>query len=261
VHAHYPNPFRNLFHESDPAALTERCLAYIRDVIFKTVMPPNEVAAFIIEPIQGEGGYIVPPDGFLVGLQQLAQAHGILLIADEVQCGIGRTGQFWASDGVAGFHPDIITSAKGIASGLPLGAVMARGSLMAWPPGAHASTFGGNPVSCAAAVATFDLIQGGLVQNAARQGPRLQDAFRAIQAKQPRLGDVRGRGLMVGLELVDPESGAPDPKLRDAVVDQAFAEGLLILGCGASSIRLCPPLVICEEQGRFAANVIENALA
>lgn len=259
-HAHYPNVSKNPFGTTTPDATAQACLDYIENTLFKSVIPANEVAAFLLEPIQGEGGYIVPPDSFLTGLQALAQQHGILVIADEVQAGVGRTGRMWASDHVAGFAPDIMTSAKGLASGMPLGAVIARADVMSWAPGAHASTFGGNPVSCAAALATLDLLEEGLMANAASQGARLMQALEGLKTSHSRLVDIRGRGLMIGLELAD-ANGKPVPALRDAVVDKAFAHGLLILGCGESGIRLSPPLVVDEGHCDLAVSILDKALA
>ncbi len=259
-HAHYPYPYRDLFGTDTPEACADRCLDYIKNVLFKYTVPPEEVAAFILEPIQGEGGYIVPPARFLHGLRELADQHGILIIMDEVQAGIGRTGKLWAYEHFDGFVPDMVTSAKGLASGLPLGAVIARKHLMQWQPGAHASTFGGNPVSCAAALTTLDLVENGLMQNAAKQGETLMAALRALDS--PVIGDVRGLGLMVGVEIVkDKTTREPNPDLRNALVDACFYQGLLVLGCGESTIRLCPPLVICEEQVHKAVDILAHCLA
>jgi 4-aminobutyrate aminotransferase len=215
----------------------------------------------VVEPIQGEGGYIVPPPEFLLGLQAIARKHGILIITDEVQSGIGRTGKMWASDHVKGFEPDIITSAKGLASGLPLGAVIARKDIMTWPPGSHASTFGGNPVACAAAIKTLELVETSLAQNAAVQGERLISALRKLQEQYPIIGDVRGEGLMVGVEIVkNPLTKEKAGDWRDAIVDHCFEQGLLILGCGESSIRLCPPLVIQPHQVDCAVSIMESVI-
>jgi 4-aminobutyrate aminotransferase len=253
-HAPYPNPYRQP--EAAQATLTA-----VND-LFKTVISPKDVAAFVIEPIQGEGGYIIPPDGFLLRLRQLADQHGILIIADEVQSGNGRTGKLWAFEHEAGFEPDIIATAKGLASGLPLGAVIAKSLLMTWPPGAHASTFGGNPLACVAALATYQLLQNGLMQNAERLGHYLRNALHALKAAFPQVvGDVRCRGLMAGIELVEhPDSKLPNALLRDAVVNAAFYEGLLVLGCGTSTIRLCPPLVICDAQIDKALDILTTVL-
>ena len=225
------------------------------DQLFKTLVSPRDIAAFVLEPIQGEGGYIVPPNGFLTRLRQLADQHGILIVMDEVQAGMGRTGKLWAFEHEPGFAPDIIATAKGLASGLPLGAVIAKSQLMTWPPGAHASTFGGNPLACAAALSTLDLLQNGLMQNATTQGQHLMQLIVALQAQYPdQIIDVRGRGLMIGVEMAT-------PALRDSIVDAAFYHGLLILGCGAKTIRLCPPLVICQEQAAKCVEILAACLS
>ena len=257
-HALYPNSYRNPWPGQDPA---QAALDAIENHLFKTTVPPSEVAAIIVEPIQGEGGYIVPPDGFLAGLRQLCDRHGILLVFDEVQSGMGRTGKMFASEHW-GVEPDIICLAKGIASGMPLGAIIARSEVMSWPPGAHASTFGGNPVSCAAALATLDLLEGGLVDMAAASGAIVVSRLRKMAEKYPQIGDVRGKGLMVGVELVRDRAGKePDAVLRNAVVDQAFAQGLLLLGCGANSLRLVPALNIERPLLDEGLMIFERSLA
>ncbi len=256
-HAFYPNPYRNPFPGEDPGLAA---LDYIENHLFKTTTPPEEVAAIIVEPIQGEGGYIVPPDNFLPGLRELADKYGILLIFDEVQTGFGRTGKMFAAEHW-GVEPDIICMAKGIASGMPLGAIVAKSEIMSWPPGAHASTFGGNPVSCAAALATLDLLEGGLVEMSARSGAYLKSRLREIAERYPVMGDVRGKGLMVGVEFVkDQESKEPWPELRDAIVQKAFEQGLLILGCGYNSLRFIPALNIPEDLLDEGINMYEAAL-
>lgn len=264
-HTHYPNPYRSPFHSpqswDDPEACGDAALEYLQDYIFKMVAMPDEVAAIIVEPIQGEGGYIVPPKNFLVGLQELAHKHGILIIADEVQSGVGRTGKMWASDHTPGFHPDIMTSAKGLASGLPLGAVIAKRDVMNWPPGVHASTFGGNPVSCAAALKTLDLVENGLMQNAQVQGDYIKSRLNGLIDKFDVIGQVRGEGLMLGIELVKSKSTREKyADLRNRVVDGCFYEGLLILGCGENSIRFSPPLVINREQADISVEIFERVL-
>ena len=221
--------------------------------LFRTVAPPEEVAGIVFEPVQGEGGYIVPPKRFFAGLQRLAKAHGILLIADEVQSGMGRTGKLWASEHF-GLVPDILATAKGIASGLPLGAIIARAELMDWPAGAHASTFGGNPVAVAAALATLELLQGGLIANAARVGAHLMARMRDWPQRFPYVREVRGLGLMIGIEIATHDQ-------RDQLVEMAFERGLLVLGAGTSTLRLSPPLVITTEQADFACGVLEECLA
>ncbi|HEY9687173.1 MAG TPA: acetyl ornithine aminotransferase family protein [Coleofasciculaceae cyanobacterium] len=259
--AHYPYFYRDIFNSASPEACADACLQYIEDYIFKMLVPAEEIAAFIVEPIQGEGGYVVPPANFLRGLQKLARRYGILIIADEVQAGMGRTGKLWASQHFEGFEPDIMTSAKGLASGLPLGACIARSDVMNWPPGTHATTFGGNPVSCAASLKTFDLLEGGLVDNARVQGAYLKRKLSDVMSRYDVLGDLRGEGLMLGLEIVESKvSKTKAPELRNNIVDECFYEGLLILGCGENSIRFSPPLVICEEQTDAAVEILERVL-
>jgi 4-aminobutyrate aminotransferase len=222
---------------------------------------PDEVAAVIVEPIQGEGGYIVPPDEFLQRLRALTSRHGILLIVDEVQSGMGRTGEMFAIEH-SGVEPDIVTMAKGIASGMPLGVATARSEVMSWPPGTHASTFGGNPVSCAASLATLRLLRDGLVENAGTVGAHLIAGARALMAKHPIVGDVRGRGLMIGIELVrDRQTKERAARERDAVVREAFARGLLLLGAGANAIRVSPPLVLTKGQADTAVRILDESLA
>ncbi len=259
-HAHYPYHYRDP-KGNTPEETAQACLNFIQDHLFKMVVQPDEVAAFLVEPIQGEGGYVVPPDSFLLGLQALAQEHGILIISDEVQAGIGRTGKMWASSHVPGYEPDIITSAKGIASGLPLGAIIAKSHVMNWVPGVHASTFGGNPLACAAALATLDLLDAGVMDNARVQGDYLMKKIKDLQQRFDVLGEIRGRGLMVGIEVVKSKASREKaPKLRDAIVDAAFYEGLLILGCGENGIRFSPPLIITEAQTDKAVEIFECAL-
>ena len=223
-------------------------------------MSPTEVAAIFVEPVQGEGGYVVPPPSFLQGLRRVCDTHGILLVCDEVQSGMGRTGKMFAVEH-AGVEPDMITVAKGIASGLPLGALVARAELMHWDPGAHASTFGGNPVSCAAALATLDLLEGGLVTHAAEMGEHLRLRLTEVMARRPEIGDVRGLGLMTAVDLVtNRETRQPDHALRDAVLERAFHRGVLLLGCGESAIRFSPPLVISRAQIDRAIEIFEAAV-
>jgi 4-aminobutyrate aminotransferase len=236
------------------------CLDYLEHQIFVHLVSPDEVAAIVVEPIQGEGGYVVAPDQFLQRLRELATAHGILLVADEVQSGMGRSGKMFAIE-YSGVEPDLIALAKGIASGLPLGVAAARSGLMAWPPGAHASTFGGNPISCAAAVTTLKLLKDRLVANAADVGGYLMDGLKALMDRHPLIGDVRGRGLMVGIELVR-DRGTKERAIeeRDAVVNGAFARGLLLLGAGRNAVRFSPPLVITREQVDVAVGIFDETL-
>ena len=241
VHVPYPNAYRPLFAGADQGRAV---LSYI-EMLMERNVPANEIAAVLVEPIQGEGGYIVPPDGFLAGLRELCDKHGILLIFDEVQSGVGRTGKMfgWQHSGV---RPDILTLAKGIASGLPLGLVIASHKVMEkWPPGSHANTYGGNPLCCAAALATLDLVEKSFAANAERMGVRAMAKLAEMAQKYPAIGDLRGRGLMIGVELVkDRTSKTPAKELATKVVNRAYHNGLLLLECGASGIRLIPPLMI-----------------
>ncbi len=259
VHAPYPYCYRCPFGK-EPENCAVECVKHIEDTLLKTIAPPQETAAIVVEPVQGEGGYIVPPKKFFDELARVARQNGILLIFDEVQCGMGRTGRMWAAEHFNAV-PDIFAVAKGIASGMPLGATVARADLMTWPPGAHASTFGGNPVSCAAALVTIALLEEGLVENAAQMGRYLMDRLRDWPARFPVVGDVRGLGLMIGIELVrDQGTKEKAPELRDRIVQQAFDRGLLMLGAGDNNIRLCPPLVISRDQCDFAVETLEECL-
>jgi len=251
VHAPYPYCYRCPFGR-EPETCAVECVKHIEDTLLKTIAPAEETAAIVVEPVQGEGGYVVPPQKFFDELARVARQNGILLIFDEVQSGMGRTGKMWAAEHF-GAVPDILAVAKGIASGMPLGATVARADLMTWPPGAHASTFGGNPVCCAAALATIALLEEGLVENAARMGAHLKDRMREWPARFPQVGDVRGLGLMIGVELAAPE-------FRDRVLRQAFERGLLVLGAGESAIRLCPPLVVTRDQCDCAMETLEECL-
>ena len=243
-----------------PESCAVECVQAI-ETLFRTALPPGEVAGIVFEPVQGEGGYLVPPRKFFEELERLARTYGILLIADEVQSGMGRTGRMWACEHFD-LAPDILTVAKGIASGLPLGATVARAELMNWPPGAHASTFGGNPVSVAAALVTLELLEQGLVANAARLGAYLMERMCDWPLRFPCVGDVRGLGLMIGLELVrDRRTKERAPQLRDRLVQMAFERGLLVLGAGENTVRLCPPLTITHDQADFAVRTLADCLA
>ena len=259
THAPYPYCYRCPFgREPDNCAV--ECVGFIENTLLKTVSPPEETAAIVVEPVQGEGGYIVPPRKFFDELARVAKQNGILLIFDEVQSGMGRSGRMWAAEHFD-MVPDILAVAKGIASGMPLGATIARSELMTWPPGAHASTFGGNPVACQAALATIALLEEGLVEHAARMGEHMMERLRGWPARFPQVGDVRGLGLMIGVELVrDQATRERAGRLRDKVIDLAFARGLAILGAGENTLRLCPPLVISEEQCDFAMETLEECL-
>jgi 4-aminobutyrate aminotransferase len=258
-HAPYPDRYRCPL-GSSPDACAEACIGYIEHQLFTHLVSPDEVAAIVVEPIQGEGGYVVAPPEFLQRLRELTTKHGILLVADEVQSGMGRSGKMFAIE-YSGVEPDMIAIAKGIASGLPLGVAVARGGLMAWPPGAHASTFGGNPVSCAAANATIRLLKDGLIANAAGVGAHLIDGLRELQNKHPLIGDVRGKGLMIGVELVrDRESKVRAVEERNGFVQSMFRRGVLILGAGKNAIRLAPPLVFTKSQANCLLRVMDEAL-
>ncbi len=262
THIPYPDPYHPVLNESGYRDQGAAVLDYLENEIFRTLVPPKEVAGILVEPIQGEGGYVVPPDGFLQGLRDICDRYGILLMVDEVQAGMGRTGKWW---GVNHWDvkPDIVCTAKGIASGMPLGAIIARREIMqTWAPGAHASTFGGNPLSCVAGIATFDLLKNGLIDNGARVGEYMLAQLRAIQSRHPSIGDVRGKGLMIGVEFVhnrDTHERAPD--IRNAVVNNAFEENLLILGCGVNTIRLVPALIVTPEIIDEALLIFERAIA
>jgi 4-aminobutyrate aminotransferase len=259
VHAPYPNCYRCPFGQ-EPEGCAVECVKHIEDTLLKTIAPADETAAIVVEPVQGEGGYIVPPKKFFDELARVAHENGILLIFDEVQSGMGRTGKMWAAQHFDAV-PDIFAVAKGIASGLPLGATVARADLMTWPPGAHASTFGGNPVACAAALTTIALLEESLIDNAARMGQHVMRRLREWPSRFPVVGDVRGLGLMIGVELVrDQATKQKAPQLRDRVVQMAFERGLLILGAGDNTIRLCPPLVITRDQCDFAIDTLEECL-
>jgi 4-aminobutyrate aminotransferase len=262
AHVPYPNPYRCPAGHRAPESVCDcDCTDFIENQLLKTAMPADEVAAIVVEPIQGEGGYIVPPPGFLGRLRKIADRHGILLVFDEVQCGMGRTGKMWACDHW-GVVPDILVTAKGIASGLPLGVAVARAELMDWGPGAHASTFGGNPVACAAAMETIRLLEEKYVANAARMGEYILARLADWPHKHPLVGHVRGRGLMIGIELVrDQETREPNPEARSIIIENAFHKGLLVLGCGESTLRLMPPLVIEREHVDAALDILDGCLS
>ncbi len=242
-HIDYAYCYRCPINLTYPACQLE-CVNRIESEIFRTNVPPMEVAAIFVEPVQGEGGYVVPPPGWMEAIRALCNKYGILLVADEVQTGFGRTGKMFGMEHF-GIEPDIICLAKGIASGMPLGAMVAKRSLMTWPPGAHASTFGGNPVSCAASLATIKLLEAGYVEHSRVEGEYLKTRLQQMAERHPTIGDVRGLGLMVGVELVhDKTSRKRAPELRNELVDQCYYHGLLIIGCGPNTVRFAPPLMI-----------------
>ena len=261
THVRYPYAYRGCTggpQEEDAFALG--CARYIEEKLFKTILPPEEVAAIFVEPIQGEGGYVVAPSNFMRELRAICDKYGILLVVDEVQSGAGRTGKWWAVQH-SGVEPDILCMAKGIASGMPLGVCMSRAEVMNWVPGSHASTFGGNPISIAAALATIDVLEREGIANAARVGGLMLERLHSWKATHPLVGDVRGRGLMIGIELVkNKATREPATALRNRVETLAFERGLMILGCGETSIRLCPPLIVSEEEATVALDILEEAL-
>ncbi len=258
THVPYPNNYRPLLAGEDQG---QAVLNYIENVLFTSNVPASEVAAILIEPIQGEGGYIVPPDGFLEGLRALCDRHGILLIFDEVQSGIGRTGKMFASQHW-GVKPDIMTLAKGLGSGMPIGMVVAKKTIMSkWARGAHGNTYGGNPLCCAAALATLDLVAGGFMDNAATVGEYFQARLRELASRHEVIGQVRGKGLMIGMELVtDRASRTPAREMCDKLVTRAYENGLILLSCGQSTLRFMPPLVVTTGEIDEAMGILEASL-
>jgi len=261
THVRYPYVYRGCTggpQEEEEFSLG--CARYIEEKLFKTTVPPEEVAAIFIEPIQGEGGFVPAPANFLRELRAICDRHGILLVADEVQCGCGRTGKWWAIED-AGVEPDIVCMAKGIASGMPLGICMTRAEIMDWAPGSHASTFGGNPVSIAAALATMDILEREAIANAASVGEFILERVRGWKETHPLVGDVRGRGLMIGIELVkDKATREPAVEARNRVETLAFERGLIVLGCGETSLRLSPALIVTKEEATVALDILEDVL-
>jgi 4-aminobutyrate aminotransferase len=262
THVRYPYAYRGCSGGPQAAeAFGLACARFIEEKLFKTSLPPEEVAAIIVEPIQGEGGYVVPPNIFLEEIRRICDRHGILMIADEIQSGAGRTGK-WTAIEHTGVQPDIVTMAKGIASGMPLSVCMSKAHIMDWLPGSHASTFGGNPIALAACLASIEIIEREAMQNAATVGTAALDRLATWIGKHSIVGDVRGRGLMIGVEIVrDTETRAPAPDLRNRIVDLAFERGLLLLGCGETTIRLCPPLIVKQEETEVALDILEECIA
>jgi 4-aminobutyrate aminotransferase len=262
THVRYPYVYRGCTGGAqEEEAFSLGCARFIEEKLFKSVLPAEEVAAIFVEPIQGEGGYVVAPDNFMRELRDICDRHGILLVVDEVQSGAGRTGKWWAVEHT-GVEPDIICMAKGIASGMPLGVCMSRAEIMDWAPGSHASTFGGNPVSLAAALATLKILEREGLANAGRVGALMLQRLDGWKKTHPLVGDVRGRGLMIGIELVkDKATREPAAVLRNRVETLAFERGLIVLGCGESSIRLCPPLIVSEQEATVALDILEEAIA
>jgi len=261
THIPYPDPYRPILQRRDGEDYGETIVRYLEEQILGHVLPAEEIAGILVEPIQGEGGYIVPTPGFFPALRKLCDRYGILLIADEIQSGMGRTGKWWAIQHF-GIEPDIVCVAKGIASGVPLGVMMAREEVMDWPRSAHGNTFGGNPLACAAALATINLIENGFMQNAEELGGYTMQVLDQISSRHPSIGEVRGRGLMIGVEFVkDRQTREPDEKLRDRIVDLAFQHGLLLLGCGKNTIRITPPLNVSRSEVNEAMEIFEECLA
>jgi len=260
VHVPFPNPYRPILHSLPGEPYGETVVRYIEEQILAKVLPHSDVAGILVEPVQGEGGYVVPAPGFFPALRELCDRYDILLIVDEVQSGMGRTGKWWAIEHF-GVEPDIVCVGKGIASGVPLGAIIARKSVVTWPYGSHGNTYGGNPIACAAALSTIDLIEEEFMQNAAEVGEYALDALEEIKVRHPSVGDVRGLGLMIGVEFVkDQESKAPAVDLRDQVIDLAFERGLLTLGCGKSTIRISPALNISRTEMDEGLRILDEAI-
>jgi 4-aminobutyrate aminotransferase len=263
THVRYPDVYRGCEGGAqDAEAFALGCARFIEDKLFKTTMAPEEVAAIFVEPVQGEGGYVIAPTVFMQELRRICDKHGILLVADEVQSGAGRTGKWWAIEHT-GVQPDIVCMAKGIASGMPLGITMSRADIMDWVPGSHASTFGGNPVCIAAALATLDVIEKeGLLRNSTEIGKHMLKRMADWPRKHSLVGDVRGRGLMVGVEIVkDQKTKEYAPELRDRIIELAFERGVLFLGCGPSTIRIAPALVVTKDETDIAVDVLEECIA
>ncbi|MGD2125945.1 MAG: acetyl ornithine aminotransferase family protein [Desulfobacteraceae bacterium] len=259
THIPYAYCYRCPYNLSYPGCELE-CVRWVEENLFRTTMPPEEVAAIFVEPIQGEGGYIVPPPEFHRELNRIAKKYNILYVADEVQSGMGRTGKMFAMEHF-GVSPDIIAMAKGIASGMPLGAMIARADIMDWEAGSHASTFGGNPVSCQAALTTIQLLEEGLMANAERQGNRMLEKLREMQKGYECIGDVRGKGLMVGVELVkDRKTKERAADWRNILITRAFEKGLLLLGCGENTIRFCPALTVTEDEVDVCLSIFEESI-
>jgi 4-aminobutyrate aminotransferase len=258
-HAPYPNIYRGAYGVRPENAAAD-ALAYLENELFKRLCDPTDIAAIFIEPIQGEGGYLPAPAEFLKGLERICHKYGIMLVADEVQSGMGRTGKWWAVDH-AGVEPDILCTAKGIASGMPLCAVIAKADVMDWKPGAHASTFGGNPVSIAAGLATYDILQREAIANCARLGEFIFRETAGWRERHKSVGDIRGKGLMIGIEFVrDQKTKEKAPAIRDHVIAAAYRKGLLVLGAGENSLRLAPPLIVDQEQADFALRTLDACI-
>ena len=263
VHVPYPNKFRHFATNmpSDEATVTRDCIAWIENKLFQTTTPPEEVAGIVLEVVQGEGGYIPAPTAFVKEIRRICDQHGIVMIVDEVQSGMGRTGKMFAIDH-HNVKADVMCLAKGLGSGMPIGACIARADIMDWHKGAHASTFGGNPVALTAAMKTIELLKGGLVDNAREVGAYLEAGLNKLKGKYECIGDVRGLGMMLGVEFVtDKQSLKPNAELRDAVEMECYKRGLIILGCGSNSIRWSPPLILANEHVDVALEIFDQAIA
>jgi 4-aminobutyrate aminotransferase len=264
VHIPYPNKFRHFATDmpTDEETITRDVINWLENRVFQTTTPPEEVAGIVLEVVQGEGGYVPAPKAFVKELRRICDQYGIMLIVDEVQSGMGRTGKMFALDHYDGVKADIMCLAKGLGSGMPIGACIARADIMDWHKGAHASTFGGNPVALTAALKTIELLQGGLVENSATVGAYLEEGLRKLQDKYDCIGDVRGLGMMLGVEFVtDKQTLKPDAELRDRVEMACYNKGLIILGCGANSIRWSPPLILTKENVDVALEIFDEAIA
>ncbi|MBK5106930.1 MAG: acetyl ornithine aminotransferase family protein [Anaerolineales bacterium] len=261
THVPFPDPYRPILESLPGEYYGETVVRYIEQQILDQVLPASEVAGILVETIQGEGGYVLPAPGFYPALRALCDRYGILLIVDEVQSGMGRTGKWWAIEHYC-VEPDIVCAGKGIASGIPLGAVIAKKKLMTWTKGTHGNTYGGNPIACAAALATIDLIENEFLVNAEQVGNYALERLVEIQSRNPKIGQVRGMGLMIGVEFVkDQESKQPDEELRDRIIHIAFQSGLLLLGCGKSTIRIAPPLSINPSEIDQGLLIFEEAIS
>jgi 4-aminobutyrate aminotransferase len=260
VHAPFPDPDHPILHHKPGQDYGEAVVEYIENQILEKIVPPEEVAGILVEPIQGEGGYIIPAQGFFPALRRLCDRHGILLMVDEVQAGMGRTGKWWAIQNF-GVEPDIVCTAKGIASGIPLGAMIARKSIVTWPKGSHGNTYGGNPIACAAALATLDLLEREYIQNAAEIGAYAIMRLKEMQTRHPAISAIRGIGLMIGVDLTSEDSTViSDKQVRDQVVQHTFEHGLLTLGCGTNTIRISPPLCITRAEMDEGLEIFEEAV-
>jgi 4-aminobutyrate aminotransferase len=260
THVPFANPIRFPLTRNEGESVGQRVARYIEQTIFKTTVAPEDCAAIVVEPIQGEGGYVVPPSDFLPELRRICDDHGIALIVDEVQSGMGRTGKLWAVEHF-GVVPDVMCMAKAIGGGLPLGVTLAREELMRWHVGAHASTFGGNPVAIAAAMKTFEILENGVMKNAADMGDYMMDRLGELQEKHTAIAQVRGLGLMIGVEIAhDREANEPWTELRDKIVVECFNRGLVIQGAGESAIRFSPPLIVNRAQVDFALETFDDVI-